>query len=277
MILARRLLLSCLACFTLALPGAWAQDAPPVVAVDISYVLGAGDAVRLDVVGQPELSGERPIESDGAVQVPYAGRVVIGGYTLSGATEQITARLRDGYLKNPQVVLTVTKLGSKMVSVSGGVNKQGEYPFTAATLRISEVIVRSGGLVDPSTPTAQIFRDGPAGRLVIPVDLELIGRGDRAADLELLPRDHVEVPPALQIFVDGHVQKPGTIVFREGMTVTQAVAAAGGASQTALTTRVTLIREERQIPVNLRRIIKGQEADVSLRPGDHVYVPESPI
>ncbi len=272
-----RLLLSFFACFVL---GAWpvaAQEGPPPVAVDLSYVLGAGDAVRLDVVGQPDLSGERPIESDGAIQVPYAGRVVVGGYTLDGATEQVTARLRDGYLKNPQVVLTVTKLGSKLVSVSGGVSKQGEYPFTSATLRVSEVIVRSGGLIDPSTPSAQIFRDGAAGRLVLPVDLELIGRGDRAADLELLPGDHVEVPPALQIFVDGQVQKPGTIVFREGMTVTQAVAAAGGASQTALTTRVTLIREERQIPVNLRRIIKGQEADVSLRPGDHVYVPESPI
>jgi len=163
------------------------------------------------------------------------------------------------------------------VSIIGGVTKQGEYPFTARTLHVSEVLVRAGGLIDPSTPSAQVFRDGPSGREVIAVDLEGIGRGDRAADIDLLPGDHLEVPPALQIFVDGQVQKPGTVVFREGMTVTQAVAAAGGAAQTALTTKVTLIREETQIPVNLKRILKGQEADVSLRPGDHVYVPESPI
>ncbi len=254
-----------------------AEDVAGPIAVDRSYILGAGDTVRLEVVGERELSGERPIEADGAVQVPYAGRVVIGGYTLDGATEQLTAKLRDGYLKNPQVILTVSQLGSKLVSITGGVTKQGEYPFTAQKLRVSEVLVRAGGLIDPSTPSAQVFRDGPNGREVIAVNLEDIGQGDRAADIELLPGDHLEVPPALQIFVDGQVQKPGTVVFREGMTVTQAVAAAGGAAQTALTTKVTLIREETQIPVNLKRILKGQEADVSLRPGDHVYVPESPI
>jgi polysaccharide export outer membrane protein len=261
----------------LVLPLARAQEGPVAVAVEVSYVLGPGDRVHLDVMGEPEMSGDRPVEADGAIQVPTAGRVVVGGYTLDGAVEQVSARLRDGYLKNPQVVLTVIQLGSKKVSVSGGVNDQGQFPFTAAAMHVSDLLVRAGGLVDTSTPKAELWRDVGGVRQVIAVDLERMGAGDKEADLELLPGDHLEVPPALQIFVDGHVQKPGQLVFREGMTVTQAIAAAGGTSSTALTTKVKVIRGDDQSLLNLKRVLKGQDADVMLRPGDHVYVPESPI
>ena len=253
-----------------------ADDAAPVT-VDLSYVLGAGDKVHVEVVGEAEMSGDKPVEEDGSVQLPHAGRVVIAGYTLSAATEQLSARLRDGYLRNPQVVLTVVQLGSKKVSISGGVNGQGEYPFTSAKLHVSDLLVRAGGLVDQSTPRATLQRDTPAGRQVFEVDLEKLRGDDASADLELLPGDHLEVPPALQIFVDGHVQKAGGLVFRDGMTVTQAIAAAGGTSGTALTTKVKLIRGEEQTMINLKKVLKGTDADVQLRPGDHVYVPESPI
>lgn len=255
---------------------AHAADAPPV-AVDLTYLIGPGDKVHVEVVGEPAMSGDKPVEADGSVQLPHAGRVFIAGYTLGGATEQLTARLRDGYLRNPQVVVTVVQLGSKNVTISGGVGTQGEYPFTSASLYLSELLVRAGGLIDHSAPKAELWRDSPAGRQVIPVDLQRLGAGDRAADVALLPGDHLEVPPALQIFVDGHVQKPGQLVFREGMTVTQAIAAAGGTNGTALTTKVKVIRGEEQTMVNLRKVLKGTDADVALRPGDHVYVPESPI
>ena len=260
----------------LCAPSAQAQEPAPVT-VELSYVLGAGDKVHVEVVGEPDMSGDKPVEADGSVQLPHAGRVVIAGHTLEGATEQLTVRLRDGYLRMPQVVLTVVQLGSKNVSISGGVNAQGVYPFTSAQLHVSELLVRAGGLVDHSTPRAQLQRDTLTGRQVFDIDLERLRSEDRAADVELLPGDHLEVPPARQIFVDGHVQKPGQLVFREGMTVTQAIAAAGGTNGTALTTKVKVIRGEEQTIINLKKVLKGTDADVMLRPGDHVYVPESPI
>lgn len=257
-------------------PVAHAQEVV-AIAVELSYVLGAGDKVHVEVVGEPDMSGDKPVEADGSVQLPHAGRVVIAGYTLEGATEQLTARLRDGYLRAPQVVLSVVQLGSKKVSISGGVNAQGEYPFTSAKLTVSDLLVRAGGLIDHSTPKAQLQRDTPSGRQVFEVNLELLRGEDQTADLELLPGDHLEVPPARQIFVDGHVQKPGQLPFRDGLTVTQAIAAAGGTNSTALTTKVKVIRGEEQTIINLKKVLKGTDADVALRPGDHVYVPESPI
>ena len=66
-------------------------------------------------------------------------------------------------------------------------------------------------------------------------------------------------------------------MFHPGMTLSTAVAAAGGASGTALTAKVKLIRGDEQVIINLRKIIKGQVSDVALKPGDHVYIPESAI
>jgi len=273
--LMRRLLGCFLVVFGLVPWGlAWAE----ALAVDVSYELGVGDTVTVEVLGQPDMSGSFPIGPDGAVEIPYAGRVVVANFTVAGAREQIEARLRDGYVKIPQVVVRVEQITSKILKVTGGVVDPGEYPMTAAQMRVSDLVVRSGGLVDPSTPRAEVWR-GEEGvqRQVLVVDLERVSKGDRDADLLLIPGDTLAVPPAQQIFVDGRVKSPGGYLFREGATVSTAVAAAGGADGTALTTKVKLIRGKEQSIINLRRILKGLDADVLLKPGDHVYVPESPF
>jgi polysaccharide export outer membrane protein len=91
----------------------------------------------------------------------------------------------------------------------------------------------------------------------------------------VLPGDRLVIPEPKQVFVDGKVGKPGPYVYRDGMTITQALATAGGASETANTTRVQIRRGLDRVIVNVRRILAGNAADMQLRPGDIVYVPES--
>lgn len=248
------------------------------LSVDVSYELGIGDTVAVEVLGQPDMSGSFPIGPDGAVEIPYAGRVAVVGFTLADARDQISARLRDGFVKNPQVIVRVEQITSKIIKVTGGVARAGEYPLTAARMRVSDLIVRAGGLVDPSTPVAEVWRgENDASRQVIVVDLDRLTKGDPAADIELMPGDTLAVPPAQQIFVDGNVKLAGSYPFRDGMTLSTAVAAAGGADGSALTSKVKLIRGKGQTIINLRRVLRGLDADVMLKPGDHVYVPESPF
>ncbi len=253
---------------------ALASDAP---SVDVTYELGPGDTIRVEVLGQAEMSGSFPVGTDGAIDIPYAGRVGVAGHTLAGAKEQIEARLRDGYVLNPQVVVVVEQITSKLVKVTGGVVTPGEYPLTKRVVHVSDVLVRAGGLVDPATPRAELWREVAGAREVVPVDLYLVSKGDAGADVVVLPGDSLVVPQAQLIFIDGMVQKPGSLPFRDGMTLSTAVAAAGGFTGTALRSKVKLIRGETQIVVNLRRVLQGLDADVALKPGDHVNVPESAI
>ena len=84
-----------------------------------------------------------------------------------------------------------------------------------------------------------------------------------------------------QILVMGQVTRPGPYPMEANFTVLEAVAIAGGYTETAGLNRVTVTRRSRErspevIKVNLKKVIaKGdRNSDVILEPGDIVHVPK---
>jgi protein involved in polysaccharide export with SLBB domain len=82
-----------------------------------------------------------------------------------------------------------------------------------------------------------------------------------------------------KIFVFGEVQKPGTFVFQDGMSVVQAVTLAGGFTKTASQNSTSVTRringQEVKVKVNVQDIALGKAPNFTLEPGDIVFVPES--
>ena len=82
-----------------------------------------------------------------------------------------------------------------------------------------------------------------------------------------------------KVFVFGEVQKPGTFVYEDGMTIVQAVTIAGGFTKTASQNSTSVTRrvndQEVKIKVNVQDIALGKAPNFALEPGDIVYVPES--
>ena len=80
----------------------------------------------------------------------------------------------------------------------------------------------------------------------------------------------------------GLVNKPGGVFLKDNMTVTKAVAQAGGLHIMLSSYNATVLRQDENgqrqtIPVNLGQITKGNEADLPLKENDIVYVQESGI
>src|SRR5580698_1951524 len=80
-----------------------------------------------------------------------------------------------------------------------------------------------------------------------------------------------------KIYVTGEVQHTGALQMQPGMTVLQALADAGF-TQFANTKRIYVLRTEngveQKIPVNYKRLVKGQPGqDIALKPGDTIVVP----
>lgn len=241
----------------------------------LSYTIGPGDELTLVVVGQPEMSGDVRVDADGRVTIPLAKSVEVQGRTLDAAREAITSHLSGGYLKNPQVLLDVKRFASKQIDVSGAVKNPGTYSLTGGDATVSRVLLLAGGLLDPGTPSAEVWRDVDGQRQVIPVDLKALNAGESAADLVVLPGDHLYVQPTAQVFVDGQVGKPGAIAWRNGLTISEAIIQAGSALSTARLKGVYILRGDERIAVNLRRVQRGVEPDVTLQPQDVIVVPES--
>ncbi len=82
-----------------------------------------------------------------------------------------------------------------------------------------------------------------------------------------------------KVFVFGEVQKPGTFVWEDGMSIVQAVTLAGGFTKTASQNSTSVTRRvngaEVKMKVYVQDIALGQAPNFALEPGDIVYVPES--
>lgn len=245
------------------------------VADILNYEIGPGDLVWLEVVGQPDMTGDARISGDGMIMIPQARSVSIAGLTLDQARDVITSTLAKGYLRSPQVLINVKDFASKKISVSGGVKAPESYAMVGGRSRFSDVLLRAGGLVDPAAPRAEVWRDIQGVRQIIPIDLERLRRGEAEGDIELLAGDHLYVPEVDQVYVDGQVGKPGGVAYRDGMKLTEAITQAGSMTSLGRAQGVTITRGAEQIRVNLRRVLAGKEADFALKPKDHIYIPEA--
>lgn len=131
--------------FTSFVSPAFAQTAPapsaaPAVAQD--YKLGVSDKVRIVVYNEPTLSGEFPVNANGAIAVPLIGDVRALGQTTTELAREIETRLADGLLRDPKVSIDVTSF--RPFYILGEVNKPGEYPYSTGLSVLNAVATAQG-------------------------------------------------------------------------------------------------------------------------------------
>ena len=109
-------------------------------------------------------------------------------------------------------------------------------------------------------------------------------RRDPSLNIQLQPGDIVMIPfeRTMRIYVTGAVRNPNVLEVPEDepVTVLQAIAAAGGTTERANETRITVIRRfpngaKRLFEVNLKKIKRGREQDLMLVGNDTVVVKEA--
>ncbi len=105
--------------------------------------------------------------------------------------------------------------------------------------------------------------------------------GVTEANIYVNPGDVISIPETEQIFVTGLVVKPGPLPMKNKMTLTEAIAMAGGCQLEAARKSIRLIRGEpgsesrTQKVINLNDIEKRKIDDIALLPNDVIDVPNS--
>ena len=124
------------------------QTLPPMPNLKVlmqSATLGPGDVVEVRVYKEKELSGLYRVGRAGLFDFPLIGQVNASGETPSDLVAQITERLKDGYLRSPQVSVFVKEFNSKKVFVLGEVNKPGTFRYEDQ-MTIVQAVTLAGGL-----------------------------------------------------------------------------------------------------------------------------------
>ena len=117
---------------------------------------------------------------------------------------------------------------------------------------------RPGPLYPGEVPGSQIFR----------LNLRDVRSGYPDKDMKLEVGDTVYLPKAAQVYVSGHVARPGAFRYEEGLTVHQALALAGNPTDRG-STKVKIVR----LVDGKRKELKAKMTD-PLLPEDTLHVPE---
>jgi len=298
-------------------PGANAAAQPPGVEesrVDEGYRIGPGDVLEIRVFERPQLSRDAiRVDGNGRIRMPLIqGDFVAACQTESGFAEQIAGGYKT-YLKDPQVDVFVKEFSSEPVAVIGAVNKPGSFQLQRR-IRLRELLTFAGGPSLDAGGTIQVIHDEnspscdrPSGNavkglalkpesgqattnvateggsaaesLLVSINLHAMLRGEAGSNPYIRPGDFIHVPKADEVFVVGNVYKPSTLALTDPLTVSRAIAMAGGVLAATRESKIRIIRAgadgNQELFVDLEQIDKHKQPDLLLEANDIVEVPTS--
>ena len=109
-------------------------------------LLAAGDRIRVDVFGRPDLSIEQDVQPSGAVRLPLIGEVAAAGLSPGAIEKAIADILETGIEVSPSVL--VTAVHWRPVYVLGDVRNPRSVEYTA-DLTVLKAITLAGGFGPP--------------------------------------------------------------------------------------------------------------------------------
>ena len=264
---------------------------------ELEYRIGPLDMVQVVVWEHPELTSPmgqyqpagQKVTTDGKLFYPYAGELQAAGLTAQELRAEITKRLSDKILNDPQVDVRVTGYNSRKMSVSGAVTKPGYVSFDEHPMTLPDVIASVGGFSKEADPSLLQLRRGDKVYTINYLD----------AFKANLPLERIMVQPEDQVFVPslsetqkdqkayvmGEVGRPGIVnIYNGKLTLAEALASAGGLQALNATARgIYVIRNtsDKQIDVfqlNAKNAMALAMADrFELNARDVVYVDASEL
>ncbi len=195
-----------------ALGGCSSGDEPPVVMRTLTeelpivgmsdpiisnprYLIGPGDVLRINFLGEEQLNANLIITPDGYISVPLLSQPVLASGVMIEDLQGIIQTGLAEFLINPQVFLHMVKLGSQHVFVLGNVMRP--HLATSEPLTLAGVIAASGGITrDGQRKQVIVLRRNPDGDpTVFDVNFsELLKGNSMVPDIPLQRYDIVVVP-----------------------------------------------------------------------------------
>lgn len=164
-----------------------------------AHRIGPNDVLEISVFKVPDLSKTVQVAETGTINLPLVGEVPAAGKTAQQLERDLTIRLGDKYLQNPQVTVVLKENNSQQVTIEGAVEKPGVYPIKSRT-SLLQLVAISGGLKDTADSTVLVMRNSGGKRAAARFSISDIQQGTTA-------------DPALQA---GDVVVAGTSAIKKG-------------------------------------------------------------
>jgi polysaccharide biosynthesis/export protein len=156
--------------------------APAPTRYDTAYRLDAGDRLRVVIYGQEGLTNTYAIDAGGSITMPLIGSVPARGRTPAGLAADITAKLRNGFIREPSVAVEIEAY--RPFFILGEVAAPGQYPYVP-NMTVESAVAIAGGFsprasrdrvtITHTDPTGSMRTIVPLGTALSPGDTVLVG------------------------------------------------------------------------------------------------------
>lgn len=267
---------------------------PQQPADDTRYRIGPGDVLEIRVLKAPELSRDAVrVDQRGMIRMPMLESDIPAACRTEAELSADIAKLYLKYKRDPHVDVFVKEFQSRPVAVTGAVKAASNFKLQRQ-VRLLELLSFAGGASDNAGQTVQIVHTGGLSLCdkgnettaddtegVVTYKLSDTLRGVPESNPYVRPGDIVQVLEADQVYVVGNVLRPTAIPIKEPITVSRAIAMAGGTAPSTKKDKIRIIRQapvgttKEEIFVDLGAIEKRKAEDVFLLANDIVDVPAS--
>ena len=254
-------------------------------------LLHIGDVIDVDVVGSLEfdwrggLTPEGFLEGYDQVEEPVAALCRTEAQVADAIARQLSTILRD-----PQVNVRILDRSNRALAYIDGAVRIPQRLRLNRPVRLNEVIVVSGGIIDTASGEISIFRrsdlscvetkqasdptaegssvESAGSTEMIKIKIEDILSGVAEANPFIANGDMITVGQAQPVYVIGGVNNPRSVSTRAEITVARAILSAGGMAKDGLRDSVTIYRRGEgaleTINVSFEAIQEGKSEDVVL-------------
>lgn len=270
------------------------KSAPPVSMdeIDPNQKIGRNFVLTVSVAGEPDASGNYPVDGSGNINIRYAGimtPVHVEGLKTDQARDAVVKVLKT-YIKSPEVTVAIASVPHPTIFVSGAVRNTGPAIISKDTTLV-ELLSRAEWLESADLTQVRITHAAVAQAkpVVQTVNVEKYIKAsanqtvDEAQNPALQDKDKIFVPfknvtSTGTISVQGEVANPKTgVPLRSSppLTVREAINLAGGINTGANRKTVTIRRagEQKPLVVDYDKAEQGDLVNnIELKPDDAIYV-----
>lgn len=139
-------------------PRSGARSSEVIMSSGEDYRLAASDVIKILVEDAPELSSNYRINKAGTIPMRYLGTMSVVGKTPDEVSAIIADGLRNRYLKDPKVFVTVEQYNSRTFFIQGAVKNPGVFVIEGKP-SLFKLISIAGGMQDNHGSLAYIIRE----------------------------------------------------------------------------------------------------------------------
>ncbi len=284
--------------------------APVSAVTDEINLIHFGDLIDVDVIGSLEYDWRGTLNPEGFLDgIDFVEKPI---YAICRSEEEIAEEVVKAYsktLREPKVVVKILDRSNRPLSILNGAVKTPQRFQIKRPIFLNELIIISGGLTEAASGEIQIFRpqnlncrqkiaeksvstvagadslekiviaSQDNGSIYLNIKISDLLTGKKQSNPQILSGDIITVQKAESIYIIGGVANPKQISSRSEITISRAIASAGGLAKDADAKKLTIHRREGietiRIEADLDKIKANQATDLVLKANDIVEVSQT--